>query len=1271
MSCRRRLWTFILWRRPCKMPLRPTHRGTLAESVLIYALTLGGVWASTPTLRFGLCGHALDQGGAAAEYYGKDIVGTYLAMDYFERGPTELGGGLRKPLSNIDFNIDIMPIITDCSSSVAFTRAVPVFMGGENSMPHVIVGCQCSQAAMSVARFSTAFGVPQVLTAADSSALSSTSEFPYVFRVCPADVIDADAHAKIIEHFGFKYVAVIYIDNPISINQKDRLLSHLAVWNVTASIVRFDDGLYGIEGGAVGMGLIGVRRARTEVAKLKAWVFACYFASEDDPAGNGIAMMSILYDAGVINGRTVMLFTDDQIARLQSTIFAPGDTFAASVKLSRSSINTSDEAIQYVEAIRTNLIGSFMVTELFAGPFEELKQWVSTSVQPSQMLSLGFSTSIYGDGANMTEDWFSPYSLPSEAAFRFDATMLVLLATRHLLEASTPSTIINRTKLFESIEELGRARSYAGVTGIVGWDESGDRTGLMYGILQIRDPTANEESNIAASFNEEIGHVTFKGDFTTTVIDSSLLASSPALGPDHYAPDCPGGHFKVSSFMPLSSCQPCSTGKYGNTGTNRCMDCIAGRYSSIEGSTTCDICAVGTMSFVNGANECSTCPAGRYAGSFGSTECTECSPGWVQGITGQSECTPCALGKFAEAANATACTSCALHETTTLRGSSSVEDCMCAPGYFQFEGRCQSCPTKMMCKGGNESPYVSKGFWASESNPYEAYLCVAASMCPGGKPGNLCTDGHSGFLCIECQEHYYRRWSRVACKPCTAFESFTFWTAVVFFLLMPLPAHYIIRKLGKLRQQSNIIFFSGLMGQLVTYAQLLSMVGSFQVSWPRIFVAMFNVISFFLLNAGLIAPQCSTGSWGFDEEYPIVMFMPLSFAFVYLLYYLGSCILKNAGLCSHRWEKDTMINALGRIFLIFHVSILKNSAKFFECYDHPNQRESSVIEYPNVLCWTSNHLKYLPFVIFALLVYCVGVFAVILRTVYRAPQRFGEPDFVRRYGFLMLKFRPDRWYWSVVIFTRNTVLAFIMACMPNFPVVQAVMFNIVLLSMFCLSAAYQPWMAPKNNLLELALTTLIIIFSLSAMPLAPRKDETVSQLAAVMVMASVLVAMLMIRILGEHLTKSFWHICKRGAHSTDEVLSPSIIPMADPSNNAKGGAKKEVGIQDVKSDEQLAKINAQIAQRLGHVIDRLSRQSEEEMLEMISTMNVYDKQVLGSFVRLISVAHLQENPGMGTPFFPQRATRPQPPKEPRNDTLDSSMAPDLKDAELLVAAVDD
>jgi hypothetical protein len=485
---------------------------------------------------------------------------------------------------------------------------------------------------------------------------------------------------------------------------------------------------------------------------------------------------------------------------------------------------------------------------------------------------------------------------------------------------------------------------------------------------------------------------------------------------------------------------------------------------------------------------------------------------------------------------------------------------------------------------------------------------------------------------------YFASWSKSGCEPCRGADNAFFTVAIIIFLLCPVPIHAFVAWIDASKQVSNAMFMSTLATQLVTHLQILSMVARFDVEWPEHVASALKVLSFIMFELRMFAPQCSMNSWGFEEEYTIQVLLPLMFTGLYGCYYVISRLVQKT------LNVDIIVGVCGRIFLVFHVAILARCAEYWECYNHPDPlTDTSLVAYPNVLCWSQTHLSILPVTIMGLLMYCILCTGGVAWIVYQAPTRFAEKSFVRRYGFLMLKFRPDRWYWALPLLLRNTLLAFTMTFVPDRPVIQAILFCLFLLAFLCLNSAYQPWREPSYNTNELVGTALVLMFTLAALPLAPRDGKIENELTMFLLLSTICGGLFAIWVVGNALKETIQRArqvrltqAKREnklAHAQQVVPHPS-----DHSLEKEASLAEQTDVLSARSDNQLTKINTTLVSGLREVSKWLDQQSNETLSEIMDCMNIYDKKSVQGFVRLISSEYMQHNrlAGAASPLFASR-----------------------------------
>ena len=96
------------------------------------------------------------------------------------------------------------------------------------------------------------------------------------------------------------------------------------------------------------------------------------------------------------------------------------------------------------------------------------------------------------------------------------------------------------------------------------------------------------------------------------------------------------------------------------------MNCTAGSYISLDGSSSCLSCESGTYTATDGLSECDTCSAGTYSEfSKGSSRCLDCLAGWYISTNGTSECRQCESGTYTTTEGLSKCDTCSQEPTVS------------------------------------------------------------------------------------------------------------------------------------------------------------------------------------------------------------------------------------------------------------------------------------------------------------------------------------------------------------------------------------------------------------------------------------------------------------------------------------------------------------------------------------------------------------------------------------------------------------------------------
>jgi hypothetical protein len=304
---------------------------------------------------------------------------------------------------------------------------------------------------------------------------------------------------------------------------------------------------------------------------------------------------------------------------------------------------------------------------------------------------------------------------------------------------------------------------------------------------------------------------------------------------------------------------------------------------------------------------------------------------------------------------------------------------------------------------------------------------------------------------------------------------------------------------------------------------------------------------------------------------------------------------------------------------------LKQATTVLECYEHPNG-ERSLAMFPEVLCGDSAHLSVMPVTGIVIFLYCFVFLGYLCWVAHVAPTRFCKKSFVERHRYLLLKFRPDKWYWAVPLFVRNTILAFIIAMAPDFPVLQICLFNFVMMIFLALTLSHAPWKDPKNNLLDAALTMILMVFSLAALPLAPMDNRLLWPLTVIMILAVAmevaLVAGLML-LLAHQMYKEFRrarHRKAQGKKAATAVVPEEIIKAGGPQDENRGLRSQDDYQFQSESDsfKEVQEMKKRLAASFHQVCKNLAQTSNDKINEFLASLTIYDARLVQKFIRLVS-----------------------------------------------------
>jgi len=106
--------------------------------------------------------------------------------------------------------------------------------------------------------------------------------------------------------------------------------------------------------------------------------------------------------------------------------------------------------------------------------------------------------------------------------------------------------------------------------------------------------------------------------------------------------------------------------------------------------------------------------------------------------------------------------------------------------------------------------------------------------------------------------------------------------------------------------------------------------------------------------------------------------------------------------------------------------------------------------------------------------YVVGFYLTFCWAAYRAPELWADVGFRERWKFMLVRWRPDTYYWGTMVMTRNLTVAFA-GVISSEPRVQLCYVVAIVLLVLSITAVYQPWRATTLNHYDV-LSCIILCF---------------------------------------------------------------------------------------------------------------------------------------------------------------------------------------------------
>jgi len=511
--------------------------------------------------------------------------------------------------------------------------------------------------------------------------------------------------------------------------------------------------------------------------------------------------------------------------------------------------------------------------------------------------------------------------------------------------------------------------------------------------------------------------------------------------------NCPAGFY--TNTLSRKTCDPCPTGTYSDqVQTSQCTACTWGSFSDAVGSTTCKNCSAGRFTDEPLKSECLSCRAGTYA-EEAAKKCEFCEPGKYQSTPEQSSCISC--DSFIRGS---------ISDTASTNSSA----CLCPSGtYWRPTVGCTACVDGLRCTGGNDYPLQEPGFNVfiadSPTRDYEVFECTESDWCPEGVV-STCSAKRSGRSCAKIEGD--------ACP----FYVYTFMPLI---FLTALYAIYRVAEHSTYGRVTSVVIMAGNISIAMVAMQAVNVYMNFFTPLPEELQWIREFTQVFMLQFNMVFPECSYGQ-SFIARYSVSIWPPLFIVASFCVLHSMTTSLHFATKRVPLMKLDPTINTAGMVIQVMYVMQCKDAFAYFNSKENPSGKDT-LVSFPDVIFASDEHFGFGPVLITIYLwaAYVIGTYSVFVWVVVNARKKVHNKRFTARFRFVLARWRPECWFWGLLMLARNLGIALIPICVRTDRVFQTIVFIMLLMIHAIAEARFLPWRATINAVFEIVISLLLTL----------------------------------------------------------------------------------------------------------------------------------------------------------------------------------------------------
>ena len=199
-----------------------------------------------------------------------------------------------------------------------------------------------------------------------------------------------------------------------------------------------------------------------------------------------------------------------------------------------------------------------------------------------------------------------------------------------------------------------------------------------------------------------------------------------------------------------------------------------------------------------------------------------------------------------------------------------------------------------------------------------------------------------------------------------------------------------------------------------------------------------------------------------------------------------------AKLLRHPFPLETLFRVHCMLLVSLFTSITITLFKPFECRENPNG-SSTVLDYPQIICWQSAEHRWLVMLAAAgILMYPVSTLAWLSHITFSYSKWLVSGrgiQMVERYRFLFGRFRPERYFYCLVLTVSNMIVGCTPALLVSYPALQIGVMSFVFWGRVVIHCMFWPWRPESANWSELVLLGAVSFLLNLAAPLLNQESR--------------------------------------------------------------------------------------------------------------------------------------------------------------------------------------